>query len=368
LSRQLKNKPNLPKVDYKNLSEIPDVATKEVAPTPVGVDVVPETSVQDFLKSMEEKKNTGPIEDTPKEEAKVEAPADNLDFSDLDLSKDPEPVEEKPKKKSKEDNLAELRKKAESAEAEIRTRDEKLAEYQKRAEELEGELERTAFERSPKFREKFQAPYETAIQNATEWANEYASDPALAEKALSLKGRERIEFIDENFGGGAASAQFLSLINDADSKRGALVSAMENHKETSSVLVQEEEKTRQATTDKINKNFDRVAQHLASKSDFFRKGDNDDHNKVVDDRIAAAKHILMGTASENDMMVTPFLAVIAKDAVAENAKLKAELAKYKNRVAQDTAVSPAPRRGTSDTNETTGKPKGAMDSIRSYFR
>ena len=368
LSRQLKNKPNLPKVDYKNLAEIPDVGTKEVAPAPVGVDVVPEASVQDFLKSIEEKKNTGPIEDAPKKEAKVESPADNFDFSDLDLSKDPEPVEEKPKKKSKEDNLAELRKKAESAEAEIRTRDEKLAEYQKRADELEAELERTAFERSPKFREKFQAPYEAAIQQATEWANEYAADPAIAEKALSLKGKERIEFIDENFGGGAASAQFLSLINDADSKRGALVSAMENHKETSSVLVQEEEKTRQATTDKINKNFDRVAQHLASKSDFFRKGDDDDHNKVVDDRIAAAKHILMGTASENDMMVTPFLAVIAKDAVAENAKLKAELAKYKNRVAQDTAVSPAPRRGTSDINETTGKPKGAMDSIRSYFR
>jgi hypothetical protein len=368
LSRQLKNKPNLPKVDYKNLAEIPDVGTKEVAPTPAGIDIVPETSVQDFLKSIEEKKNTGPIEESPKEESKVEAPTDNFDFSDLDLSKDPEPVEEKPKKKSKEDNLAELRKKAESAEAEIRTRDEKLAEYQKRAEELEAELERTAFERSPKFRDKFQAPYEAAIQQATEWANEYASDPAIAEKALSLKGKERIEFIDENFGGGAASAQFLSLINDADSKRGALVSAMENHKETSNVLVQEEEKTRQATTDKINKNFDRVANHLASKSDFFRKGDDDDHNKVVDERIAAAKHILMGTASENDMMVTPFLAVIAKDAVAENAKLKAELAKYKARVSQDTAVAPSPRRGSSDINETTGKPKGAMDSIRSYFR
>jgi hypothetical protein len=368
LSRQLKNKPNLPKVDYKNLAEIPDVGTKEVAPAPSGFDVVPETSVQDFLKSIEEKKNTGPIEEAPKEEVKVEAPADSLDLSDLDLSKEPDPVEEKPKKKSKEDNLAELRKKAEAAEFEIKTRDEKLAEYQKRAEELEAELERTAFERSPKFREKFQAPYEAAIQQATEWANEYASDPAIAEKALSLKGKERIEFIDENFGGGAASAQFLSLINDADSKRGALVSAMENHKETSSVLVQEEEKTRQATTEKINKNFERVANHLASKSDFFRKGDDDDHNKVVDERIAAAKNILMGTASENDMMVTPFLAVIAKDAVAENAKLKAELAKYKARVAQDTAVSPAPRRGTSDTNETTGKPKGAMDSIRSYFR
>jgi len=368
LQRQLKNKPNLPKVDYKNLAEIPDIGTKEVAPTPAGIDVVPEKSVQDFLKTIEEKKNTGPIEEAPKEEGKTEPVADSLDLSDLDLSKDPDPVEEKPKKKSKEDNLAELRKKAEAAELEIKTRDEKLAEYQKRAEELEAELERTAFERSPKFREKFQAPYESAIQKATEWANEYAADPAIAEKALSLKGKERIEFIDENFGGGAASAQFLSLINDADSKRGALEAAMVNHRETSSTLVQEEEKTRQATTEKINKNFERVASHLASKSDFFRKGDDDDHNKLVDDRIAAAKNILMGTASENDMMVTPFLAVIAKDAVAENAKLKAELAKYKARVAQDTAVSPSPRRGTSDINETTGKPKGAMDSIRSYFR
>jgi len=369
LSRQLKSKPNLPKVDYKNLSEIPNVETKEVAPAPVGVDVVPETSVQDFLKSIEEKKNTGPIEDSLNEEKKVESVSDSLDFSDLDLSKEPEAIsDEKPKKKSKEDNLAELRKKAEAAEFEIKTRDEKLAEYQKRAEELEAELERTAFERSPKFREKFQAPYEAAIQTATEWANEYAADPALAEKALSLKGKERIEFIDENFGGGAASAQFLSLINEADSKRGALVSAMENHRETSNVLVREEENARNQTEEKINRNFDRVAQHLASRSEFFRKGDDDDHNKIVDERITAAKSILMGTASENDMMVTPFLAVIAKDAVAENAKLKAELAKYKARVSQDVAVSPAPRRGTSDTNETTGKPKGAMDSIRSYFR
>ena len=369
LEQRLKNKPNLPKTDFKSLSEIPKMGTPEVAPAPVGVDVVPEQSVQDFLKSIEEKKNTGPIEDSPKEEAKSEPTADNLDFSDLDLSKDPDPVvEEKPKKKSKEDNLAELRKKAEAAELEIKTRDEKLAEYQKRAEELEAELERTAFERSPKFREKFQAPYESAIQKATEWANEYASDPSIAEKALSLKGKERIEFIDENFGGGAASAQFLSLINDADSKRGALVSAMENHKETASSLVQEEERSRQQTTEKINKNFDRVAQHLANKSDYFRKGDDDDHNKLVDERIDAARKILMGTASENDMMVTPFLAVIAKDAVAENAKLKAELAKYKARVAQDKAVVPAPRRGTSDTNETTGKPKGALDSIRGYFR
>jgi len=68
------------------------------------------------------------------------------------------------------------------------------------------------------------------------------------------------------------------------------------------------------------------------------------------------------------MMVAPFLAVIAKDAVAENAQLKAELAKYKARAAKDAAVAPSVRRGSSDEGEVRGKPKTAVDSIRNYFR
>jgi hypothetical protein len=376
LERQFKNRPKFDKVDYKSLAELPESAVKEVVPTSVGLDIVPEQSVNDFLKAIDTKENTGPIEDEPKEVKKAEKVTkqsldEEFDLSDLDLSKDPEPVtqSEQPKtKKSKEDNLAELRKKAEAAEMEIKTRDEKLAEYQSRAEALEAELERTAFERSPKFQEKFAAPYQDAITKATEWAKDFASDESLAEKALSLKGKERIEFIDENFGGGAASAQFLSLINDADSKRGALEQAVINHKETASVLVQDEEKSRQATTEKINRNFERVANHLANKSEFFRKGEDDDHNKMVDDRISAAKNIILGNASENDMAVAPFLAVIAKDAVAENAKLKAELAKYKARAAKDAAVAPSVRRGSSDEGEVRGKPRSATEAIRSYFR
>ena len=377
LERQFKSRPKFDKVDYKSLAELPETAaTKEVIPTSNGLDIVPEQSVNDFLKAIDTKENTGPIEDEPtevKESKKVTKQSldTEFDLSDLDLSKDPEPVAqtEQPKtKKTKEDNLAELRKKAEAAELEIKTRDEKLAEYQKRAEALEAELERTAFERSPKFQEKFAAPYQDAITKATEWAKDFAADESLAEKALSLKGKERIEFIDENFGGGAASAQFLSLINDADSKRGALEQAVINHKETASVLVQDEEKSRQQTTEKINKNFERVANHLANKSEFFRKGDDDDHNRLVDERISAAKNIIFGNASENDMAVAPFLAVIAKDAVAENAQLKAELAKYKARAAKDAAVAPSVRRGSSDEGEVRGKPRSATDAIRSYFR
>ena len=361
LSRQINQKPKIDRVDYAALESGEKI--------PQSLEEVTSMESDEFLKHLD---NVDKVEEPKKEKKtkeKVEDKSTNsFDLSDLDLTKEPETAEAPKAKKSKEENIAELRRKAESYEETLKAKDSEVATYREKLEKMEAELERTAFERSPKFKEKYEQPYSEAIEKASVFAKEIGDDQSIAEKALSLKGKERIEFIDENFGGGAASAQFLSLINDADSKRGALEAAMVNHRETANTLVQEEEKTRQQTTEKINKNFERVANHLASKSDFFRKGDDDDHNKVVDERIAAARNILMGTASENDMMVTPFLAVIAKDAVAENAKLKAELAKYKARVSQDTAVSPAPRRGTSDINETTGKPKGAMDSIRSYFR
>lgn len=373
LERQLKSKPNLqPRTDFKSLDQIPDSVVQPQVAT--NMDVVPEQSVNDFLKQIENKKNTGPVEEEPQQESKAEqvkSKDESFDFSDIDLSKDPEPVapvEEKKGKKSKDDNFAELRKKAEAAELELKTRDEKLAEYQKKLEDMEATLERTAFEKSPKFRDKFEAPYQAAVGDAVEFARLYAEDPSIAEKALSLKGRERIDFIDESFGSGAAAAAFLSKVEAADAARGKLETALTDYRTTNNQLQQDEIQQREKVTQTINKTFDRVLGHLANKSDYFRKGDDSDYNSMVDKRVEAARAIIHGTASENDMAVAPFLAVIAKDAVEENAKLKAELVKYKERVKKDVAVAPAPRRGSGEEGVTLGKPKGAIDSIKSYFR
>ncbi|OBQ44569.1 MAG: hypothetical protein AN484_06700, partial [Aphanizomenon flos-aquae WA102] len=209
ISRQLKNKPNIPKTDLKSLESLPD---------DVAVDVFDSVSVQeasDFLKNMDGK------DVEPKKEKKIKVEVEpevsnSFDVSDLDLSKDPDPIEEKPKKKSKEDNIAELRKKAESYEETLKTKDTELSTYRDKLEKMEAELERTAFEKSPKFLEKYQDPYNASVTSAVEFATEYAADDSIVEKALSLKGRERIDFIDDSFGGGAAAAQFLSLINNAD--------------------------------------------------------------------------------------------------------------------------------------------------------
>jgi hypothetical protein len=373
LERQLKQKPNLPpKIDLKSLDQIPDSAASSTptAPTPTGFEAVPEKSAEDFLKMIENKESSKAPEETSSEENQASSAAD-LDFSDIDLTKDPESVaqEEKPKKKSKEDNLVELRKKAESYEEKLKSKDGELAQYRERLEKMEAELERTAFEKSPKFKDRFQAPYQIAVESAVAFAKEIVDDPSVAEKALSLKGKERIEFIDETFQGGAASAQFLSLINDADAKRNNLESAMANYKQTNQAIVADEERENAAYRERVNAHFERVKNHMAAKIDLFRTGDDDSHNKAVEQRIAAARAIVEGTASQNEQLVAPFLAVIAREAVQENAQLKAELAKYKERVKRDVAVVPGVKRGATDAeNDQTGKPKGAMESIRSYFR
>ena len=221
-----------------------------------------------------------------------------------------------------------------------------------------------------KRQEKYEQPYQDAIAKATEFAKEIGEDESIAEKALSLKGRERISFIDESFGGGAAAAAFLQLVNDADAKRGNLETALTDYRTTANQLQAAEQQQKSQTLELINKNFDRVKNHLAQKTDFFKLTGDAEHDNAVNARIEAAKNIIHGNASANEMTVAPFLAVIAREAVAENEKLKAELSKYKNRAAQDAKVQPRITKGsTSDTEgETRGKPKSALDAIRSQLR
>jgi len=370
ISRQLKQKPKIDRVDYSKVEILPNTTPTEAPKSNEVSDIVNTDNTTNFLKTLEDKE----VKKTVSKEEPRESKSLDVDFdvSDLDLSKDPDPVvEEKPKKKSKEDNIAELRKKAETYENEAKTKEAKLAEYQQKLDELEATLEKTAFEKSPKFREKYQAPYEDAISRAVDFAKDMADDPSIAEKALSLRGKERIEFIDETFGGGAASAAFLQLIDKADSKRGDLEGALNDYRATSQNLQQEEVKSREETMGKINRNFDRMANHLSEKLDFFRKGDDEEANALVEKRIEAARNIITGKASENDMTVAPFLAVIAKEAVEKVSKLEAELSKYKARAREDASAQARISRSSSDDEDapvSSKKPKGALESFKSQLR
>ena len=366
LSRQLKARPEIARTDLKSLEQLSENDVFDSG----DMDEVPDLDVQSLLDQNNDQSETTDKKESKKKQDTIEE--NSFDLSDLDLTSDDVKVEDKPedkpKKKTKEDSVAELRKRAESYEAEAKEKEAKLAEYQSKLEQLEQTLEKTAFEKSPKFKEKFLAPFEGSVQTALEFAKEYAGDESIAERALSLKGKERIDFIDDSFGG-AAAAQFLSLINDADTKRVNLQGAIDNYRATSAELAGEEQSQQQSQIEGINKHFDRVYNHLSQKTEFFRKGDDEDHNKEVERRVDAAKSLVMGTANQNDQLSAPFLAVIAKEVVSENEKLRAELAKYKNRAAKDASVQPRITRSASDRDaDISGKPQSALDSVRSQLR
>ena len=367
ISRQLNKNPDLKKIDIKSLEDLPD------GMIPTDLDYVAEQDANDYLKQMEggtteptEKKSKKTKEVKAIEEEKV---TDSFDISDIDLSKDVEPVEA-PKKRSKEENIAELRKKAEAYEESLKAKDAEVLTYREKLEKLEGEIERTNFERSSTFKKNYEAPFVALVDKAKAFAQELGDDASIAEKALSLTGRERIDFIDESFGGGAAAGKFALLLDEADSKREELNYALANSKETAYKVQQAEEEQSLKIVEEVNTNFERMTNHLAKKSDFFKMTGDDDNDKLVKQRIEAARAIIHGNATQNEMTVAPFLAVIAREAVAENDKLKAELAKYKSRAKEDIAVQPRISKGSSDDDDgdVKGKPKSIMESIRSQLR
>ena len=272
-----------------------------------------------------------------------------------------------PDRSSKEFNFKELRRLREDAETEAKTAREALAPLQARLSELEAELEKSAFERTPKFREKFLAPSQAADLAGREFSKEIADDETLFDTAVVLKGRERINFIDEKLGGGAASSEFLRMVNESDAKRSALHSALEKHKETSVQFAQEEAQDEEAGREKTDRNFKSVLSRLAPKLSLYRESDDSDHNASVQQRVAAARAIIMGDASNEDVMAAPFLAVIAKDTLIENRALKAELQKYKKRAIEDVEAEATMGRGDNGERETSKKPESAKSRIASLL-
>lgn len=291
--------------------------------------------------------------------------ADTLGELDA-LSEKSKPKPEEPG--SKEYNFKELRRLKEEAEARAKTAEEAFKPLQERAAQLEAELEKAAFERSPKFREKFLKPKEEADATLRAYAKDIAEDESLADQAMLLAGKARINFIDEKLGGGAASSEFLRLVNEAEGKRTALQTALESHKETATRFQEEQQQEQRKTVEETERNFGTVLERIAPKLSLFRKGTDDDHNAAVETRIAAARAIITGEASEADIMAAPFLAIIAKDTLKENVALKEELRKYKERASQDAEYEARiAASGETDSRKGPEKPVSARNSIASQL-
>lgn len=359
IANREKKKPQREKVDLKSLQDIPDVGEQNIPKT--------ETAAE-FLARLDGKEPEIVTTEEPKKKDKPVEVADPIDLGTDDLNLDDSPVVEKKGEtplSDKDKNFAALRAKEKAAEESAKAKEAEADALRKRTEELEAELEKVAFEKSPKFQAKYKAPLDAAKTAAETFAKEYG-DEGTAQKALSLKGRERLDFIDETFGNGAAASRFLTLVEDVEAKQGALDTALSDRQSTAEAINNDVQEEQRAMKEKINRNFEKVKEHLSEKSKFFKKTGDAEADKSVDARIERVKSRYLGTASEKDLALTPWLAEIAADAVKELSSFAAELEKYKARERENAAVTPTVHRGARDdgSNGNNGKPVGAIAAIR----
>jgi valyl-tRNA synthetase len=76
----------------------------------------------------------------------------------------------------------------------------------------------------------------------------------------------------------------------------------------------------------------------------------------------------MGTASENDMAVAPFLAVIAKEAVEKLAKVEAELAKVEAKLADSSFVEKVPAPVLEDHRQRQAKWAEKLETLKTTLK
>ena len=261
--------------------------------------------------------------------------------------------------------LARLREEAETKAAKIEADFEAFKkDHATKVTELETIVEKTSFERSKKFQTNFQKPIEEAEAALTGFLTEAGAAPEVAGQILSLSGKDRIEFLDAQFGNGVAGAEALRLASAVSQRQAARAQAIENYKTEQVKFNQEDVEQHTKDEAEIERNFAFVLNKLAPKVSLLREVEgNAEHNALVADRIKTARAIMSGTATENDMLMAPFLAVTARDYMRQNAELRAQLDQYKRRLGEDVSSSSGVRHGAAPDNEPRpkgGRPQGAI--------
>lgn len=308
-----------------------------------------------------------PLIETPPEVEKTEIPPKKEEEEvKVEKKEEPLPAVETPKS-GKDLNFSALRQSKKELEEKYSAIQKQLAEKERLIGELNGTIEKVSIERSPKFQKTFIAPLKEAREEVFAYAEEVLGDKELAAKAFKLKGKARFDFLEEEVGSSLAASEFLRLLNIHDKRQGAVDRALADHEKVKESFVEEETFNEAAQLKELEDNFDSFAESISSRFVLFKQKPGDsEFNTGVESRLAQAKALVLGTASEEDIRLAPFLAVMAKDYLEENNNLKKELEKYKKVVGNRSATpGTGINRGVSRQTSASGKPKGIMETIKS---
>lgn len=319
-------------------------------------------------------KTTASTELSPEPESKVEK---SLLSKVKDMEKDEvkkEVKSESPKaadwKKVNEDREALRKEKEELANRlkELETsavKPERLKELEEQVNKLHGELEVKAFERSEAYQNKFVKPINGLIEQLHDYAKVLELDPSVVDQALSLHGKQRLDFVDEHFGSStsavAAISQALFQLDHLNKEKD---SALNLNREQMKALMEEEARQRgtseKAETEAILKAFESRKTWAAEKLPHFRENGDESHNKQVQENLELAKALITGTADPEDIAAAPYLAVAARSAIQRASVLEKENFDLRARLAEYTSNEPTLGSGDKTSSNNGGKPMGIL--------
>lgn len=335
---------------------------------------------QDIDKGMNPDLANKPVENSttimmrPKEEKKPEPnpkPNNGL-LEEMEQEPPKKPEKKQPDQSFKE--LSELRHKAEKERDELRAELEKSRKgntdsetYRVKAEQLEKDLEKAALERTPRYRQMFVEKPNELMGQAKDLAKEFEVSETVIDQAASMKGRQRQDFIDQNFTSPSAVSEITQILHSIDDIFKTRNQELENHKTSLDKYEkeQQEELAKQGiqTKEAMIQNFEKLLPAVAEKLGHpFKKSGENEHDSTVDENLKMARSLVDGTANEDDIAVAPYLAVAArlyrkqnKTLIDENTKLKTRLKQYGDNEPLSTHAD-----GGAELRATGGKPKGML--------
>jgi hypothetical protein len=246
---------------------------------------------------------------------------------------------------------------------------ERVQELEGQISKLNSELEIKAFERSSIYQEKYQKPIESLVSQVREYAKVLELDPSIVDQALSLHGKQRLDFIDEHFSGStSATAAISQALFQLDSLNRDKTEALSMNAEKMKALMAEEELKRngsvRAEEEAILKAFEARKSWAAEKLPHFRENGDEKHNAQVKENLDLAKAIITGKADPEDIAAAPYLAVAARSAFQRVNVLEKENTDLRARLAEYTSAQPGLGDGDRTTSNSNGKPMGILEKMK----
>lgn len=247
----------------------------------------------------------------------------------------------------------------------LRPKAEKADEYAKR-------LYETAFEKSDDF-QRIVSAQDEIVSAAKTLAKEFEVGDDVIDKAMMLKGRKRLDFLEETFGNPTAAGKFDRMLDEYDAKEGQKTSEVRRSRETMEKMsaterelaLNEAARAKQAIIETFDSSIPKFEAKLPG---FFKRKDGDEaHNAIVDQVIKTAKEIA-GTDDPEIQTEAMALAAVAHTILPKYAELQKKYAKLEERLKAYSANEPRITGSSENESNGAGERVGMMERWKQGVR